>query len=503
MIDGAVGNYITVSTTMLGEEMLVSARIIQKEICLENRSKDKNTAGDFIQEENEIDEAVKKLRDDLKNRNHQYTCMISTDNGTMFKNGEGTTKLTANVWDAGKDVTDDFTIIWSRDDVDIAVGRTIIVNAEDVSGNAVYRFDAQDSDGAVHGFCEVTVSDVNDGANGVSPIIIVNPDTSLTIKDVKGEQTTKTLKGEDGISAYQVAAKNGFLGTEKEWLLSLEGKDGEDGAPGPAGEPTGITATAAEPSKKYTGMLWKHTGNINGLIKNATYRWNGSKWELFLFVAENIDVKSLSAIAANLGTITAGVIENQDKNVKFDIKNGEYISKDDSGTSTIKIKNDNLDYVRAYTNARYYGMRIQNSGISFYAGGEELMPDILNGELLCGIGLDQESRDLIVWSKEGNREAILIDTLIKLQEQVFKYGDMHVMRICNASGNLIYGCWAEQFYRYPGYYGNGAPTDWAGVMGTFPISNGGYIKAALSADCKLYLMRQASDGTVQQAWTAQ
>ena len=131
------------------------------------------------------------------------------------------------------------------------------------------------------------------------------------------------------------------------------------------------------------------------------------------------------------------------------------------------------------------------------------MPDILNGELLCGIGLDQESRDLIVWSKEGNREAILIDTLIKLQEQVFKYGDMHVMRICNASGNLIYGCWAEQFYRYPGYYGNGAPTDWAGVMGTFPISNGGYIKAALSADCKLYLMRQASDGTVQQAWTAQ
>ena len=30
-------------------------------------------------------------------------------------------------------------------------------------------------------------------------------------------------------SAYDIAVKNGFIGTEKEWLQSLHGADGKDG----------------------------------------------------------------------------------------------------------------------------------------------------------------------------------------------------------------------------------------------------------------------------------
>lgn len=40
--------------------------------------------------------------------------------------------------------------------------------------------------------------------------------------------------GEDGLSAYEVAIKNGFEGTEEEWLESLKG---EDGAPCDCPEP--------------------------------------------------------------------------------------------------------------------------------------------------------------------------------------------------------------------------------------------------------------------------
>lgn len=40
------------------------------------------------------------------------------------------------------------------------------------------------------------------------------------------------LKGDPGDSAYEVAVKNGYSGTESEWLESLQG---EDGAPGPTG----------------------------------------------------------------------------------------------------------------------------------------------------------------------------------------------------------------------------------------------------------------------------
>jgi hypothetical protein len=36
--------------------------------------------------------------------------------------------------------------------------------------------------------------------------------------------------GAAGLSAYQVALANGFVGTEAEWLESLRGQDGEDGS---------------------------------------------------------------------------------------------------------------------------------------------------------------------------------------------------------------------------------------------------------------------------------
>lgn len=38
--------------------------------------------------------------------------------------------------------------------------------------------------------------------------------------------------GADGKSAYEVAVDNGFVGTEAEWLASLKGDPGADGADG-------------------------------------------------------------------------------------------------------------------------------------------------------------------------------------------------------------------------------------------------------------------------------
>jgi hypothetical protein len=54
--------------------------------------------------------------------------------------------------------------------------------------------------------------------------------------------TTKTIKGsvygiygKDGLSAYELAVKNGFVGTEQEWIASLKGKQGERGEQGKQG----------------------------------------------------------------------------------------------------------------------------------------------------------------------------------------------------------------------------------------------------------------------------
>jgi len=53
---------------------------------------------------------------------------------------------------------------------------------------------------------------------------------------------------------------------------------------GEKGDPTGILSQNTVPAaaQRYVGMLWKNTG-ASGYINGATYRWNGSAFELYIF----------------------------------------------------------------------------------------------------------------------------------------------------------------------------------------------------------------------------
>lgn len=81
----------------------------------------------------------------------------------------------------------------------------------------------------------------------------------------------------------------------------------------------------------------------------------------------------------------------------------------------------------------------------------------------------------------------------------------HALKVFNASENLAYGCWDDGLYRYGGYYGNGAPSDWAGIMLVSVIFiNGevnGYLKVAWDMSMTQYIMKNNKDGSVAQAWT--
>lgn len=81
----------------------------------------------------------------------------------------------------------------------------------------------------------------------------------------------------------------------------------------------------------------------------------------------------------------------------------------------------------------------------------------------------------------------------------------HALKVFNASENLAYGCWNDGLYRYGGYYGNGAPSDWAGIMLVSVIFiNGevnGYLKVAWDMSMTQYIMKNNKDGSVAQAWT--
>lgn len=55
-------------------------------------------------------------------------------------------------------------------------------------------------------------------------VVVETPDEGQPGR--RGKQGLPGEKGADGLSAYEVAVENGFVGTEEEWLLSLVGAPG-------------------------------------------------------------------------------------------------------------------------------------------------------------------------------------------------------------------------------------------------------------------------------------
>lgn len=83
-----------------------------------------------------------------------------------------------------------------------------------------------------------------------------------------------------GPSAYEVAVKNGFKGTEAEWLASLKGADGADGEKGEKGD--GIPPIHAEDADKVLTANadgtaeWKRHGALYDGTVTATDTGNGN-----------------------------------------------------------------------------------------------------------------------------------------------------------------------------------------------------------------------------------
>lgn len=93
---------------------------------------------------------------------------------------------------------------------------------------------------------------------------------------------------------------------------------------GEKGDPTGIISQSTVPTNPYVGMLWQNTG-ASGYIIGATYQWNGSKFNLYIFTADNIVATTLSAITANLGNVTAGILTGVTFVSPFDFWDGETV----------------------------------------------------------------------------------------------------------------------------------------------------------------------------------
>lgn len=148
--------------------LYLEARVYEQteSLVLGDFSSDKTTFSNFVEKTSEIDSSLLARVQALIEANKVFTNEIITSDGVTFKNGFGSTTLTARVRDGIKDVTDTFSLKWYKDGTLFSITKTVTINAADIEEKAVFRFEVADDSGNVRGGAEVTVTNVDDGKEG-------------------------------------------------------------------------------------------------------------------------------------------------------------------------------------------------------------------------------------------------------------------------------------------------------------------------------------------------
>ena len=254
-VDGYFDTNIGDTVRMQDQEwtpvLYLQARVSEQVRSLTNPKTAKTVFTNYKELTSEISDSLLQRMQDLINKNKVYTCSISTNNGIIFKNGIGSTTLTAYAYDNGVDVTGKLEIRWSKDGTEFYVGKSVTVNATDVDTKAVYSFEALEN-GIKRGYYEVTITKVDDGEPG--PVGPQGP---------PGEQGIPGNPGADGRTQYtHIAYANSADGTKdfsvsdsnREYIgmyvdfelldstnpakyawSKIKGADGADGVPGKPG----------------------------------------------------------------------------------------------------------------------------------------------------------------------------------------------------------------------------------------------------------------------------
>ncbi|RJW22712.1 hypothetical protein DXD70_03620 [Lachnospiraceae bacterium TM07-2AC] len=164
--DTAIGDAVEIEDEEYVPTLYLSARVSEQVRSFTNPQANKTIFTNFKELQSEISEDLLQKVEDLINKTKIYTCSIATNNGIIFKNGIGSTTLTAYAYNNGVDVSDSLEIRWSKDGTEFYVGRSVTVNAEDVDVKAVYSFTAFEN-GVRRGYYEVTITNVEDGKDGI------------------------------------------------------------------------------------------------------------------------------------------------------------------------------------------------------------------------------------------------------------------------------------------------------------------------------------------------
>ena len=359
--------------------LYLEARVYEQteSLVLGVTSSDRTTFTNFVQKESEISNDLLARMRKLIEANKVFTNEIITSDGVTFKNGFGSTTLTARVRDGIKDVTDTFSLKWYKDGTLFSNTKTVTINAADIEEKAVFRFDVADDSGNVRGGAEVTVTNIDDGKKGEpgkSPIITINDDSSLTIEDDEGVKQTEPLKGDSGkgVAAEEISYSisqdgttpptSGWSGTRPTpkagwymwtrtrfkytdntysayfYLVAQQGKDA-------------IIISATPPTNPAKEDLWQDPNDATSTV----YKWDGTKWihwgiSIDNLIASNVQIEN-GVFKRVEGALIVGSEFSNPYTRRYDdgtIKIGELTIKDAETRNAGVIRNSSGVIIQSY-----------------------------------------------------------------------------------------------------------------------------------------------------------
>lgn len=321
-----IGDTVTIQDSTFDQTeggLILSARVSEQEISFTNPNNNKLTFSNFVRLKSDISSDLYGRMKSLVDQNTPYRSELETTNGTQFKNGTGSTTLTARIYfgsDSDETVADSYE--WTKDGVVVANVQETTVDASEIDEKAVYVYKATLKDKVV-GTASVTITNVNDGENGKAG----EDGRSVVTMEKKYQLTTAYSQPsqEWDDEAWQIQLPKLSPTNKYLWFINritfnvapliedTVGLQAVYGNTGDSGDP-GKIVSDAEPTTKFKGLTWKYSGitAINAsdgtnILPNTEYYWNGVNWKLNQINAHNINVDDLSAISA---TFTDGKIEN-------------------------------------------------------------------------------------------------------------------------------------------------------------------------------------------------
>lgn len=264
-VDGYFDTNIGDTVRMQDQEwtpvLYLQARVSEQIRSLTNPKTAKTVFTNYKELTSEISDNLIKRMEDLISKNKVYTCSISTNNGTIFKNGIGSTTLTAYAYNNGTDVSSNLQFRWSKDGQEFYAGRNVTVNAEDVDTKAVYSFEALEN-GIKRGYYEVTITDVMDGEDGKDGTTYYTWFKFADDASGSGMSDSPNEKYYIGLAYNKESQTESNNPADYQWS-KYKGDDGKDGTDG---------AIKSETPPDDKTKLWYDT--VNNVLKY----WDGEKW---------------------------------------------------------------------------------------------------------------------------------------------------------------------------------------------------------------------------------